>query len=218
MPPSINLANEDISIEISTPSQNAEELQAKIDNLRDTIVNFSNIEKKTHTDVKQQLLEIIEDAKRLKIERQELRRMMNESFNAKGPRNAMISESYLRRLLPPEYKYDEKARSDYKKNQKLKQKYDEYETKFSKGVAEAAKEQAESGSEELQQLRNENKEQKGEIQSLRKEVDKLKEEEGGREVWTAIGILEMNGSRMPLKITVNTKQKKIDHVELIERK
>jgi predicted ribosome quality control (RQC) complex YloA/Tae2 family protein len=213
LPSSTNLANKDISTEISTPSQNVEELQAKIDNLRDTIVNFSKMEKKTHTGVTQQLLGIIEDAKRLKIDREELRRMLNESFNAKGPRVAKASESYIRRLLPPEYKYPAKARLDYKTKQKVERKLHKFETDFFKEAVEIAREQSES--EELQRLITENKQQKEAIQSLRNELDKLKEE-GGGEVWTAIGILEMNGNQMPmpLKITVNTKRKKIERVEV----
>jgi hypothetical protein len=59
----------------------------------------------------------------------------------------------------------------------------------------------------------ENEELKEEIQSLRENLDKLKEE-GGAEVWTAISILEIRGNQIPLKITVNTKQKKIEHVEI----
>jgi hypothetical protein len=97
----ITNANKDTS---SPPSQNVQELQAKIEKLRDTILNFSKIEKQTHRSVRQQLLEIIEDAKRLKIDVVELRRMLNEGFCGRGPRARMISESYLRRLLPPEYK------------------------------------------------------------------------------------------------------------------
>jgi hypothetical protein len=61
-------------------------------------------------------------------------------------------------------------------------------------------------------LTAENEQQKEEIQSLREKLDKLKEE--GGEVWTAIGILVINRNQVPLKITVNTKQKKIEHVEI----
>jgi hypothetical protein len=60
-------------------------------------------------------------------------------------------------------------------------------------------------------LTTENNHQKEEIQSLRNELDKLKE---GEEDWTAIGIVEMSGNQIPLKITVNTKQKKIENVEI----
>jgi hypothetical protein len=90
--------------EIAGP-QNAIELQARIDKLRDTILDFSKIEKKTHRDVRQQFLEISEDAKRLRIDVMELRRMLNEGFCARGERARMISESYLRRLLPPVRKH-----------------------------------------------------------------------------------------------------------------
>jgi hypothetical protein len=54
--------------------------------------------------------------------------------------------------------------------------------------------------------------QKQEIQLLQEELDKLKEERG--EVWTEIGILGISGNQVPLKITVNTKQKRIEYVEI----
>ncbi len=86
----------------------------------------------------------------------------------------------------------------------------EEELKRLRPLAEVAKEQE---SEEIQQLTTENEQQKEEIQSLREKFDKLKEE-GGEEVWTAIGILELGGNQVPLRITVNGKQKKIEHVEI----
>jgi hypothetical protein len=86
----------------------------------------------------------------------------------------------------------------------------EEELKRLRPLAEVAKEKE---SEEMQQLTIENEHQKEEIQSLREKLDKLKEEVGG-EVWTAIGILVINRNQVPLKITVNTKQKKIEHVEI----
>jgi hypothetical protein len=43
-----------------------------------------------------------------------------------------ISESYLRRLLPDEYKYDAKTRLDYKVKQKLE--LDQQTTNYSKEV------------------------------------------------------------------------------------
>ncbi len=81
-------------------------------------------------------------------------------------------------------------------------------------LAEVAKEKE---SEEIQQLMTENEQQKEEIQSLREKLDKPKEE-GGEEVWTAIGILELGGNQIPLKITVNTKQKRIEYVEIDREK
>ena len=196
----------------SPPSQNVQELQAKIDKLRDTILNFLKIEKETHRSVKQQFVEIIEDANRLKIDIVELRRMLNEGFSARGPRALMISTSDLRRLLPPEYKNASKTRLDYKVKQKVEHKLEQFGTDFSKEiqkqVAEVAKDQ---DLEEIQLLTTENNQHKEEIQSLRNELDELKERE---EVWTAIGTVEMSGNQIRLKITVNTKQKKIEHVEI----
>src|SRR5438128_6053321 len=93
-----------------TPSQILQELLAKIDRLRDTILDFSKIETETHSSVKQQFIDIFEDAKRLRLGRNEVRRMLHESFHSRGPQAAKISESYLRRLMPREYKYSEKAR------------------------------------------------------------------------------------------------------------
>ncbi len=122
-------ANNDILIEISTqiiPSQNLHDLEAKIDRLRDIILDFSNIEKQTHRNVRQLLSEIFEDAKRLKIHKDELRRMLHEAFNSGGSRAAKISESYLRRLMPLEYKNATKIRLDYRINMKEKQRNREH--------------------------------------------------------------------------------------------
>ncbi|MFZ0895069.1 MAG: hypothetical protein WAZ77_11245 [Candidatus Nitrosopolaris sp.] len=76
---------------------------------------------------KQELEGILEDAERIKINREELRRMLREAFNTRT-----ISESYLRRLLPDEYKYDAKTRLDYKVKQKLE--LDRQTTNYSKEV------------------------------------------------------------------------------------
>jgi hypothetical protein len=89
----------------------------------------------------------------------------------------------------------------------------EEELKRLRPLSEVAKEQE---SEEIQQLTTENKKQKEEIRSLREELDKLKEE--GGEVWTAIAILELRGNQVPLRITVNSRQKKIEHVEIDREK
>jgi CO dehydrogenase/acetyl-CoA synthase alpha subunit len=87
-----------------TPSQNPEELQAKVDGMADDIINFSRIEKQADIDIKQRLLEIIEGAKRLKIDKNELQRMLHKSLLARGPRAATVSESHLRRLVSSNYK------------------------------------------------------------------------------------------------------------------
>ena len=82
MPSTDDIANKDTS---SPPSQNVQELQAKIYKLREIIFKFSNIEKETHRSVKQQHLEIIEVAQRLKIDVEELRRMLNETLCSAAP-------------------------------------------------------------------------------------------------------------------------------------
>lgn len=51
-----------------------------------------------------------------------------------------------------------------------------------------------------------------EIQLLQEELHKLKEDTG--EVWTAIGNLEISGNQVPLKVTVNTRQKRIEYMEI----
>jgi putative heme degradation protein len=86
-----------------TPSQNLEELQAKIDSMTDNIIYFSMIEKQADRVFKQRLLEIIEGAKRLKIDKNELQRMLHESLHAQGPQVATI-ESHLRRLVSSNFK------------------------------------------------------------------------------------------------------------------
>ncbi len=86
------------------PAQNSEDLQAKVDKMTDNIINFSKIEKQAGRDIKQRLLEIIEGAKRLKVDKNELQRMFHESFLAQGPRVATVSESLIRRLVSSNYK------------------------------------------------------------------------------------------------------------------
>ena len=196
------------------PAQNVQELQAKIDKLRDTILDFSKIEKQTYRGVKQLFSEIIQDAERLKIDKNELRRMLHEAFHAKGPRAAKISGSYLRRLLPGEYKYSAKARLDYKlKQEKEEQKSEKRITGLSTEVPQLQAEQIsrEEESQEVQRLMVENKQQQEEIEMLRSEINLLKEQE---EIWTATGVVPIDKMQVPLIITVNTKQKKIENVEL----
>ena len=77
------------------PSQDVEELRSRIDKVADIIVHFSKTQKHIEKTVKQELEEILEDAERLKINREEIRRMLREAFNTRT-----ISEWYLRRLLP----------------------------------------------------------------------------------------------------------------------
>jgi RNase P/RNase MRP subunit p29 len=84
------------------PSQNAEQLQAKIERLMDNIVNFSKMKKETEIDVKKRILEIIGDGERLKIDGEELVRMIHEGLHTRGTRTAKICASYIRGLLPPE--------------------------------------------------------------------------------------------------------------------
>ncbi|MFZ0895064.1 MAG: hypothetical protein WAZ77_11220 [Candidatus Nitrosopolaris sp.] len=202
-----DIGNKDTS---SSPSQNVHDLQAKLDKLRNTIFKFSKIEKETHRSVRQQLSEIIDDGKRLNIDIEELRRMLNETLCSGAPRAEMISRSYLRRLLPPEYKNSSKARLDYKVKQNVEQ-LEQVGTdslkEIQKQVTATVKEQ---DSEELQRLTTENKQQEEDLQSLRNGLDTPKE----GEIWTATGILDISGNQIPLKITVNTKQKQIEHVEI----
>src|SRR5213592_2986945 len=49
-----------------------------------------------------------------------MRKMLVDAFPARG--RSMVASSYIRRLLPDEYKYDAKTRLDYKINQELKPK------------------------------------------------------------------------------------------------
>jgi hypothetical protein len=123
--------------------------------------------------VKQGLEEILEDAERLKINREEIRRMLREAFYTRT-----ISESYLRRLLPNEYKYDAKIRLDYKVKQKQEPMLNQQTTDYSE---------------------------------VNKQVLDVARQE---ELWTAIGILEISWNQIPLKITVNPKERKIEYVEV----
>jgi hypothetical protein len=54
------------------------------------------------------------------------------------------------------------------------------------------------------------KERDEEIESLRTEVERLKEK---GDVWTINGTVEISSRQMPLRITVNTKDRRIEHVE-----
>jgi hypothetical protein len=137
-------------------------------------IHFSKTQNQVEKTVKQESEEILEDAERLKINREEIRRMLREAFNTRT-----ISESYLRRLLPDEYKYDAKTRLDYKVKQKLEPKLDQQTTDYSKEVSN--------------------------------QIPYTARQEG---LWTAIGILEMSRNQIPLKITVNPKERKIEYVEV----
>ena len=213
MPSSDGLTNNHISAAESnriTPSQILEELLAKIDRLRDTILDFSRIEKETRRSVKQQFMDIFEDAKRLRIGRDELRRMLHEAFHARGARAAKISESYLRRLMPPEYKYSEKARLDYQVRQEQKgQKLEESTMVLKEDQQQQVANIPKEGSQQMLQLKTGNKEQTEEIESLRNQIGKLKEEE----IWTATGIVQIGTMQVPLIITVNNKEKRIENVK-----
>jgi hypothetical protein len=79
-------------------SQNLEELQAKIDSMTVNMINFSKIEKQEDRDIKQRFLEIIEGAKRLKIDKGELLRMFHERLQGRGPQ-AVTVESHVRRVI-----------------------------------------------------------------------------------------------------------------------
>jgi ABC-type siderophore export system fused ATPase/permease subunit len=81
-----------------TSSQNLEELQAKIDIMTDNMIIFSKIEKQEDIDIKQQFLEIIVGAKRLKIDKSELQRMFNERLQGRGRQAARV-ESHVKRVL-----------------------------------------------------------------------------------------------------------------------
>jgi hypothetical protein len=116
------------------PSQDVEELRSRIDKVADIIVHFSKTQKQTEKTVKQELEEILEDAERLKINREAIRRMLREAFNTRT-----ISESYLRRLLPDEYKYDAKTRFDYRVKQKLEQQQTtDYSNEVNKQIPDVA--------------------------------------------------------------------------------
>jgi regulator of replication initiation timing len=65
------------------PSQDVEELRARIDKVADIIVHFSKTQRQIEKTVKQELEEILEDAERLKIDREEVRRMLREAFNTR---------------------------------------------------------------------------------------------------------------------------------------
>ncbi len=86
-----------------TSSQNLEELQAEMERMTDNMINYSKIEKEADRAFKQRLLEIIEGAKMLKLDKNELQRMFHESFLAKGPRAATV-ESHVRRVLSSNYR------------------------------------------------------------------------------------------------------------------
>jgi hypothetical protein len=101
-------------------AQNIEELQTKIGKVADTIIDFSKAQRQIGKSIKEQLLEIVADVKSLNVSREEMRKMLVDAFAARG--RPMIAGSYLRRLLPAEYKYDTKTRLDYKVKQELKPK------------------------------------------------------------------------------------------------
>lgn len=202
--------------------ENAEQLQAKIQQVVETIINFSKVEKETYRNVTQQILEIIRDAERLRIGREELRRMLNEGFNAKGPRAAKISESYLRRLLPPEYKYSCKARLDYSTRPEVEERKSDKITIYSPSLPQQqavnttiiegnTSEELKPEHEDLEQHKVVIRQQREAIKVLRKELARLEEQD---DVWTANGTVQFGEIKLLLIITVDSKQRKIVGVEL----
>ena len=81
-----------------TSPQNTEELQAKVDRMTDNMINFSKIEKQADRAFRQRLLEIIEGAKRLKIDKNEVLRIFHERLQGRGPQAATV-ESHVRRVI-----------------------------------------------------------------------------------------------------------------------
>lgn len=79
-------------------SQNLEELQAKVDEMTDSMINYSKIEKEADRASRQRLLEIIEGAKRLKTDKNEVLRMFHERLQGRGPQ-AVTVESHVRRVI-----------------------------------------------------------------------------------------------------------------------
>jgi hypothetical protein len=66
--------------------------------MTDNIINFSKIEKQADRDIKQRVLTIIEAAKRLKIDKNELLRMFHERLQGRGPQAETV-ESHVRRVI-----------------------------------------------------------------------------------------------------------------------
>jgi hypothetical protein len=81
-----------------TPPQNLEDLQAKVDRMADNIIHFSKREKDADRDIRQRLLQIIEGAKRLNVDKNELQRMFRERLQGGGPQAAAL-ESHVRRVV-----------------------------------------------------------------------------------------------------------------------
>jgi hypothetical protein len=201
------IKEEDICTEIKNALR--EEIKEKIIS-SDTIERCCPDEWKRKTKPKDSIdpqLRIYEDKNPLEQET-----VTNTNTNA----NITSGDQILQQEFEPDHSKivdgKEKEKEFFEDRQEQKQiiKEQEEELKRLRALAEVAKEQE---SEEIQQFKTENKKQKEEIRSLREELHKLKED-GGEEVWTAIGILVINRNQVPLKITVNSKQKRIEHVEI----
>ncbi len=154
--------------------------------------------------MRQLFSEIFEDARRLKIHKDELRRMLHEAFNSGGSRVAKISESYLRRIMPLEYKNATKIRLDYRiKRERKAMKSKTLQLPLSEVQTQPEQTQTENEPEGMKQLRSE---------YLREHDNPGFEDQG--EIWTATGTVRFLGFLLVLIITVDSKEKKIVKVEL----
>jgi len=198
--------NIDMSEEKTTqivPSRDKDELQAKIIHCADTIYQIHQAEVKAEQTVKEQFKEILDDAMRLGVDKDEVRRMLHEALSARGPKQAKISESYMKKLLPTELKYTEFTRLDYVEKQKSK-------TVFSKEVAAETHRLIESGEDAaIKRLQIENKGLREEIKFLKEKL--IEQEENIIEVR---GLLQLEKNVMPIRCRINVKLRKFESAEV----
>jgi hypothetical protein len=147
--------------------------------------------------------------------------MLIEEFTSAGPRAIKTSESYLRRLLPLEYKYTSKARLDYQAKHKgrrgrKKRKYVRLkkngQQQFDDVIVQQATVYEQQEPENLQQPKTIIKQQREEVKALREDLARLKDQE--EDVWIANGTIQLGEIKILLIITVDSKQRKIVDIEL----
>lgn len=184
------------------PAETKDELQFKIVRLAEKILSLHDEEQEALKTIKRTFDEILEDAGRLNIPNEEVRRMLHEASTARGSRPTKISESYFKRLLPMELKHTKHTRKDYQLIQTTKSVFD---TKQRQQAYEAMEEVIEDTSKSLKQV---NKALKEELVILKEKIAELSE------VFEARGLLQVDKHIMPIKVRVNPISKKLESAEL----
>lgn len=195
----------DITYDKMTPANSRDELQIKIVRCADTIFLIHQQEIRYERTIKEMFKEILDDALRLSVDKDEVRRMLHEALSARGPKQTKISESYIRKLLPSDLKYLEYTRIDHKIRATAKSDFTNEVRKGTYKVVEEAEGDIKTLKIEINSLRQENNRLQERIEELEQELVQSFEVKG---------LMQINKNQMPIKIRVNHKEKRIELAEI----